>query len=121
MFRGDRADFPGQLRAADGLDLVGVNFETQAMAKASLQDLAGFLYSKGIRFAEHITEFGDALLLDGGHHLLADQADILRAVLLVLCRDQVAPIKVAVTSMGCSSCKRRMARSCFSSCSRARP
>ena len=63
------------------------------MAKASLQDLAGFLYSKGIRFAEHITEFGDALLLDGGHHLLADQADILRAVLLVLCRDQVGAHK----------------------------
>ena len=93
MLRGDRADFPGQLRAADGLDLVGVDLGAQAMVQAGLQDLTGLLHSKGVRFTEHIAEFGDALLLDGGHHLLTDQADILRAVLLVLCRDQVGAHK----------------------------
>ena len=66
-----------------------MNLGAQAVFQAGLQHLAGLLHGKGIGLAEHVAELGNALLLDGRHHLLAYQPDVLLTVLLVLGRNQV--------------------------------
>ena len=93
MLGGDGPDLAGQLGAADGFDLVGVDLGPQAVFQAGFQHLAGLLRGEGVGFAEHVAVFGDALFLHLGHHLLADQPDVLRPVGLVLGGHQMGPHK----------------------------
>ena len=84
MLRGDRSQLAGELAAADGLDLVGVDLGTQTVLEARLEHLTGLLHRKGVSLAEHVAELRDALLLNERHHLLAHKADVLGAVGFVL-------------------------------------
>ena len=84
MLRGDRSQLAGELAAADGLDLVGVDLGTQTVLEARLEHLTGLLHRKGVGLAEHVAEPRDALLLNERHHLLTHKADILGAVGFVL-------------------------------------
>lgn len=85
----DRADLTGELAAADGLDLVGVDLGTQAILETRFEHLTGLFDGEGVGLAEDVAELGDALLLDLGHHLLAHKADVLFAVGLIFRRDKV--------------------------------
>ena len=62
---------------------------TQAILETGLEHLTGLFDGEGVGLAEDVAELGDALLLDAGHHLLADKADVLFAVRLVLRGDEV--------------------------------
>lgn len=85
----DRADLTGELAAADGLDLVGVDLGTQAILETRFEHLTGLFDGEGVGLAEDVAELGDALLLDLGHHLLAHKADVLFAVGLIFRGDKV--------------------------------
>lgn len=56
----DRADLTGELAAADGLDLVGVDLGTQAILETRFEHLTGLFDGEGVGFAEDVAELGDA-------------------------------------------------------------
>ena len=83
MLRRDGPDLACQLTAADGFDLVRVDFGQQPVLSAGKQNAAGFLGGKNALFAEHITEFRNALLLYCRKHFLAQKLQIALPVVSV--------------------------------------
>jgi hypothetical protein len=86
---GDRAELRGHLRAADGLELLGMDLQAEARVAGREQDLAGLDDVEDVVLAEHVAEPGDARLRGLRDHLVDDQVDELALPSLELVRHLV--------------------------------
>ncbi len=91
MLGGNRAHLTGQLGAADGVDLVGVNAGFQAQRFACLQHAAGLLHVENAGFTKDVAVLSQLLLCDGRQRFADHLIHIAVGVVFVFLRHGVGP------------------------------
>ena len=89
MLCADGAELAGELRPAEGVDLVGVDLCLEAQLQPALQDLPAVFDGEDAGLAEDVAVFGKAGSSDRGQHFLADEPDVVLPLSLVFGRHGV--------------------------------